>query len=583
MASRFFFLYAATRASISANFASRSTSSAFFSRSTLWPLGGLLACLGAAFRLLFDTPCSFSKRATFFGETEALRQTLPTFSGENAEFDANAESLPVANPAFIDAISAALRVNHSDAARRAAFISLFFSLSLLCPLTVTMSVEEEIDRLKKRLKELELRRDAGAGANETNNAQCTPGCFSTEPWDRVAHGLSKETIERFSRQIILPSFGVRSQSKLHNGSVLVVGAGGLGSPALLYLAAAGVGRIGIVDRDAVELSNIHRQVVHRECSVGVHKTASARESLLALNSTTRIEEHTDGFSPVNALELVRMYDVVLDASDNAPTRYLISDACCVANKPLVSGAAIGTDGQLTVYHHGDDGPCYRCLYPTPPPAASCSRCADAGVLGPVPGIIGTMEALEAIKILTGIGDVMSKKMLVMDALYCRYMVVKLRSRNEGCVACGAHPELTAESLPRFDYDSFTGQAPSDAPTGLTLVDNAERIRAGELQAGKKKRLLLDVRPAHQFDICSIPGAYNVPMSSFDANEVVKMARDGEYEEVVVICRRGNQSQRALLALKAAGLGDAVGDAPVVDVMGGMTGWSREVDGSCPIY
>ncbi len=452
-----------------------------------------------------------------------------------------------------------------------------------------MRLEEEIYHLKKRLEELELQRDASSGANEADRTETpsdndavahgtrpTLGC----PWDTAAHGLSKDTIERFSRQIILPSFGVGSQSKLHNGSVLVVGAGGLGSPALLYLAAAGVGRIGIVDRDSVELSNIHRQVIHRESSVGVHKTVSARESLLELNSATRIEEHTDGFTPANALDLVKMYDVVLDASDNAPTRYLISDACCVANKPLVSGAAIGTDGQLTVYHHGDDGPCYRCLYPSPPPAASCARCADAGVLGPVPGIIGTMEALEVIKILSGIGEVLSKKMLVMDALYCRYMVVKLRTRNEGCVACGSHPELTAESLPKFDYNLFTGQAPSDAPTGLRLVNDAERIRAGELQAGAKKRLLLDVRPAHQYDICSIPGACNVPMSSFQASKVVEMVEDGGYEEVVVICRRGNQSQRALLALKAAGLGDAVG---VVDVVGGMASWSREVDESCPIY
>ena len=460
-----------------------------------------------------------------------------------------------------------------------------------------MHIDEEIDRLKKRLHDLELQRDASkcsnfegqnpssASVHLRDQAQTAQTVQTVQPttssWDNtVSHGLSKETIERFSRQIILPSFGVGSQSKLHHGSVLVVGAGGLGSPALLYLAAAGVGRIGIVDRDSVELSNMHRQVIHKESSVGVHKTTSAKEALLALNSSARIEEHTDGFMPSNALDLVKMYDVVLDASDNAPTRYLISDACCLANRPLVSGAAIGTDGQLTVYHYGEDGPCYRCLYPTPPPAASCARCADAGVLGPVPGIIGTMQALEVIKILCGIGEVFSKKMLVMDALYCRYMVVKLRSRNEECAACGGVPELTPETLPTFDYDSFTGQLPSDAPTGLHLVDDAERIRASDLEVGTKKRLLLDVRPAHQFDICSIPGALNIPMSSFEANEVVKMVQDGGYQEVVIICRRGNQSQRALLALKDAGLDK---DVDIVDVRGGMASWSREVDASCPIY
>jgi len=447
-----------------------------------------------------------------------------------------------------------------------------------------MRIDEEIDRLKKRLEELELERDALLRANIAGQDPSTTSP-APEPalrsWDNtVAHGLKKDTIERFSRQIILPSFGVGSQAMLHNGSVLVVGAGGLGSPALLYLAAAGVGRIGIVDRDSVELSNIHRQVIHKESSVGMHKTASAKEALLAINSATRIEEHTEGFTPYNALELVKNYDVVLDASDNAPTRYLISDACCVANKPLVSGAAIGTDGQLTVYHYGKDGPCYRCLYPTPPPATSCARCVDAGVLGPVPGIIGTMQALEVIKILSGIGDVFSKKMLVMDALYCRYMVVKLRSRNECCAACGDHPEITAERLPEFDYDTFTGQAPTDAPVGLNLLDDEERIRAGDLETRTKNRLLLDVRPAHQFEICSIPGACNVPMSSFQADDVVNMVKEGGFEEVVVICRRGNQSQRALLALKAAGIQDV---ADVVDVVGGMASWSRDVDGSCPIY
>ena len=453
-------------------------------------------------------------------------------------------------------------------------------------MSVDAELQQEIDALKERLAELERR------AAAKDSASSSPGQSASPPatWDNtVAHGLSKDTIERFSRQIILPSFGVACHSKLHNGSVLVVGAGGLGSPALLYLAAAGVGRIGIVDRDAVELSNIHRQVIHSEASVGTHKTASAKAALLALNSATEIEEHRDGFTPANAVELVKRYDVVLDASDNAPTRYLISDACCVAGRPLVSGAAIGTDGQLTVYHHGDDGPCYRCLYPTPPPAASCARCADAGVLGPVPGIIGTMQALEVIKILSGIGDVFSKKMLVMDALYCRYMVVKLRGRTEGCAACGADPEreITEESLPGFDYNAFTGQAPSDAPTSLHLVDDAERIRVSELSArldaGAGRRpntFLLDVRPAHQFDICSIPGAFNVPMSpSFvdDIDRIKERMREGGYEDVAVICRRGNQSQRALLALKAAGLEDAV------DVIGGMAAWSREVDASCPIY
>lgn len=274
-----------------------------------------------------------------------------------------------------------------------------------------------------------------------------------------------------------------AQARLCKGSVLIIGAGGLGSPAAIYLAAAGVGRIGIVDKDTVELSNIHRQVIHTEASVGTHKADSAAAALHALNSSVQIELFRDGFTPANAVDLVRRFDVVVDASDNAPTRYLISDACAVAKKPLVSGAAIGTDGQLTVYCYGEDGPCYRCLFPAAPLPQSCARCVDAGVLGVVPGIIGTMQALEAVKILAGVGQPMSRKLLIMDAYSSRFHVVKLRARSPQCVACGAAPELTAESLPGYDYAGFTGQAPNDAaPQPLRLLQPEQRLSPAELRA-----------------------------------------------------------------------------------------------------
>lgn len=267
-----------------------------------------------------------------------------------------------------------------------------------------------------------------------------------------------------------------------HGSVLVVGAGGLGSPALLYLAAAGVGRLGVVDKDTVELSNIHRQVIHKESSVNIAKTTSAATAIHALNSSVVVEEHQDGFTPQNALELVEQYDVIIDASDNAPTRYLINDACCIAKKPLVSGAAIGTDGQLTVYCYGKDCPCYRCLFPIPPTSENCSRCVDAGVLGPVPGIIGTMQALEAIKILSGVGEVFARKLLIMDALFCRFHVVKLRSKNVNCESCGTNPYITRDNLSTFDYFEFTGQPPTDAPpVPLRLVHDKQRITVHELK------------------------------------------------------------------------------------------------------
>lgn len=440
------------------------------------------------------------------------------------------------------------------------------------------SLEDEIHELQERLHTLQVRLLEKRQGKPGSHGQDTPP--SVKQWDTVNHGLDKQLIERYSRQIILPSFGVRGQAKVSNGSVLVIGAGGLGSPALLYLAAAGVGRIGIVDRDCVELSNMHRQVIHKENTVGIHKTESAKRAIMQLNSSIHVEEYTDGFTPENALDIVDTYDVILDASDNAPTRYLISDACCVAKKPLVSGAAIGTDGQLTVYCHGDDGPCYRCMYPTPPPVASCARCSDAGVLGPAPGIIGTMQSMEVLKLLAGIGDVFSKKMLIMDALYSRYMVVTLRPRNEACMSCGTTPKITRESLPLFDYCSFTGQpSPSDAaPSGLHLVEDMHRITVQDLvQRMRSTHLLVDVRPKHHFDICSIPGSVNVPMPSFDATSVKDMFENGSYEEISVICRRGNQSQKALLELHNLGLSKAV------DVIGGMQAWSASIDDDCPIY
>jgi len=216
--------------------------------------------------------------------------------------------------------------------------------------------------------------------------------------------------------------------------------------------------------------------------VGVHKADSAAAALRALNSSIAVETHRGGFTPANAVDLVRGYDVVVDASDNAPTRYLASDACAVAKRPLVSGAAIGTDGQLTVYCAGGDAPCYRCLFPTAPAPPSCARCVDAGVLGPVPGVIGTMQAVEAIKLLAGIGEPLVRRLLAWDALSGRFHVVKLRSRTAGCVACGDAPAITADSLPGYDYAAFTGQAPSDgASAPLELIERAGRLTPGELQ------------------------------------------------------------------------------------------------------
>lgn len=515
------------------------------------------------------------------------------------------------------------------------------------------SVEEELQRLKAENAQLkaeldQLRATSGGGqpAQEqppaaANGASAADGCspangHATPSWDGLQHGLSKDQIARYSRQIVLHSFGVQAQARLCRGSVLIIGAGGLGSPAALYLAAAGVGRLGLVDKDTVELSNIHRQVIHREATVGVHKALSAAETCRALNSSIRVETHLEALTPANAVELVRQYDVVLDASDNAPTRYLISDACCVAGRPLVSGAAIGTDGQLTVYCHGEDGPCYRCLFPEAPAAGNCARCVDAGVLGVVPGVIGTMQALEAIKLLSGVGEPMSRRLLVVDCAAGRFLSVKLRAKSPGCVACGPSPAITAASLPTYDYAAFTGQAAANdaAPQPLQLIPAEERILPLELQkrlASQPGAVLLDVRPAEQYNICHLP--VHTPYKSFDRHlETIKerlaatitsppptaagaaaaadtlaaaeqqqqlpgqqqAGQEGQQQEVqggeedgglsaaqppplYVVCRRGNDSQRSVARLRQLGISHAV------DVVGGMEGWAREVDPGFPTY
>jgi adenylyltransferase/sulfurtransferase len=409
-------------------------------------------------------------------------------------------------------------------------------------------------------------------------------------WDAAGHGLSRDEVCRYSRQAILPAFGPTAQARLCRGSVLVVGAGGLGSPAALYLVAAGVGRLGVVDRDAVELSNLHRQVIHGEASVGAHKADSAAAALRALNSSVAVEPHRGGLTPANAVALVRAYDVIVDATDNAPTRYLLSDACAVARRPLVSGAAIGADGQLSVYCAGGDCPCYRCLFPEPPAAGNCARCADAGVLGPVPGVVGALQALEAIKILAGVGAPLARRLLALDFMAPRFHLVKLRPRAAGCAACGDAPTITEASLPAYDYAAFTGQAPSDGPPPpLTLLRPGERRAPAELAALLKEGaplVLLDVRPAEQFALAALPGALNCPFQKLDAHlPVIRAAlaaaggvAGAAPPALVVVCRRGNDSQRAVAALR----GEPAA-AHAVDLAGGMEAWAREADAEFPLY
>uniref|UniRef100_A0A803QCB1 THIF-type NAD/FAD binding fold domain-containing protein n=1 Tax=Cannabis sativa TaxID=3483 RepID=A0A803QCB1_CANSA len=278
-------------------------------------------------------------------------------------------------------------------------------------------IDSRISALETQLHEINLSHEKNAVLND---GSCPP--ISTVV-SGFGHELSSDMIYRYSRHLLLPSFGVQGQSNLLKSSIVVVGAGGLGSPALLYLAACGVGRLGIVDHDVVELNNMHRQIIHTEQYIGQPKVKSAAAACRSVNSSIKIVEHTEALRTSNALEILGQYDIVVDATDNAPSRYMISDCCVVLRKPLVSGAALGLEGQLTVYNY-NGGPCYRCLFPTPPPSTACQRCADSGVLGVVPGVIGCLQALEAIKIASAVGEPLSGRMLLLDALSARIRIAQ---------------------------------------------------------------------------------------------------------------------------------------------------------------
>ncbi|CAM8880054.1 unnamed protein product [Rhodiola kirilowii] len=290
-----------------------------------------------------------------------------------------------------------------------------------------------------------------------------------------------------------------------------------GFSALLYLAACGVGRIGIVDHDVVELNNLHRQVIHTEEYIGRPKVESAAAACLKINSTVQITKHQEALRTTNALEIVSKYDIVIDATDNAPSRYLINDCCVVLGKPLVSGAAIGMEGQLTVYNY-KEGPCYRCLFPTPPPTTACQRCSDSGVLGVVPGIIGCLQALEAIKIASSVGEPLSGRMLLLDSLSTKIRIVKIRGRSAHCEVCGGKSVFTPQQFKDIDYEKFTMTPLSVDPVKLNLLTPDFRITANEYKeriVQEEAHVLVDVRPEHHFTIVSLPNALNIPLSTME--------------------------------------------------------------------
>ncbi|KAK6934502.1 Rhodanese-like domain, partial [Dillenia turbinata] len=447
---------------------------------------------------------------------------------------------------------------------------------------------QEIESLKAAKSEIERRistlqsklTDISANGGSNSNRSCPYQSITNSIGAK--HDLSPDMIYRYSRQLLLPSFGVEAQSRLVKSSILVVGAGGLGSPALLFLAACGAGCIGIVDHDVVELNNLHRQIIHTEAYIGQPKVESAAAACHAINSTIKIVEHKEALRASNALEIMSKYDIVIDATDNAPSRYMISDCCVVLGKPLVSGAAVGLEGQLTVYNY-NGGPCYRCLFPTPPPTTACQRCSDSGVLGVVPGVIGCLQALEAIKIATAVGEPLSGRMLLFDALSARIRIVKIRGRSLQCEACGEKAVLSQEQFREFDYEKFTMTPLSQTPVKLNMLSPESRISSqeyNEVVVNGEAHVLVDVRPAHHFKIVSLSNSMNIPLSSLEARmqeislaleekETLAGKNDDSGASLYVVCRRGNDSQRAVQYLHKVGFTSAK------DIVGGLEAWARD--------
>ena len=377
--------------------------------------------------------------------------------------------------------------------------------------------------------------------------------------------LSHEEIRRYSRHLIVPEVGIDGQKKLKSSSVLLIGAGGLGSPLALYLAAAGVGRIGIVDFDVVDESNLQRQVIHDTASVGSPKLNSARARIEAINPHVQVDTYEVPLSSENALDIFRPYDVIVDGTDNFPTRYLVNDACVLLGKPNVYGSIFRFEGQASVFW-AEYGPCYRCLYPEPPPPGLVPSCAEGGVLGILPGTVGTIQATETIKLLLGIGEPLIGRLLLYDALKMRTRELKLR-KDPDCPVCGEHPTVTE----LIDYQQFCGINPQ-TERGETDFDIAPKDLKARLDRGDDL-VLVDVREPNEWQIARIDGARLIPV-----NSVMEHASElSTADEIVLFCKSGVRSARALNTLRQLGF------RKLYNLKGGIIGWANEVDPTLPRY
>lgn len=390
------------------------------------------------------------------------------------------------------------------------------------------------------------------------------GATAVAPPETAA--LTNEEIARYSRHLILPEVGMDGQLKLKQGKVLMIGAGGLGAPLGLYLAAAGVGRVGIVDFDVVDASNLQRQVIHGTSDIGRKKIDSAADRMAEINPNLQIDKFDTGLSSENALKILKDYDVVVDGTDNFPTRYLVNDACVLLKKPNVYGSIFRFEGQATVFAY-EDGPCYRCLYPEPPPPGLVPSCAEGGVLGILPGLIGLVQATETVKILLGAGETLKNRLLLYDALNMKFRELRLR-KDPDCPVCGTHPTVTK----LIDYLEFCGVRPAPVQTQSTegVIDPVEVKQ--KLDRGEDFELI-DVREPHEYQIARIPGAKLIPLGELPKH----LSELNSKAEYVMHCKSGARSQKAVDLLKQNGFQN------VRNMTGGILAWSDKVDPTVPKY
>jgi sulfur-carrier protein adenylyltransferase/sulfurtransferase len=391
---------------------------------------------------------------------------------------------------------------------------------------------------------------------------------SLPPLVSPADGLTVDEVRRYSRHLIIPDVGMTGQKRLKNARVLCVGAGGLGSPALLYLAAAGVGTLGIIDFDVVDESNLQRQIIHGQSDVGRPKAQSARDSVLEINPHVNVVLYEERLDSDNAMRIFEPYDLIVDGTDNFATRYLVNDACVLLGKPYVWGSIYRFDGQASVFW-AEHGPCYRCLYPEPPPPGMVPSCAEGGVLGVLCASIGSIQVNEAIKLITGIGESLVGRLMIYDALEMSYRTLPVKKDPE-CPVCGKDPTVTE----LIDYEEFCGTVSEDAQQAAA----GSTITAGELKAMQDRGdniFLVDVREPNEYEIVSIPGATLIPKGEFLSGAALE--RLPQDKRIVLHCKSGARSAECLAITKNAGFSDAV------HVGGGVLAWINQVDPALPAY